>query len=86
MLSPEELFAEALSKPDGERVRFLAGNCNDAAVRAEVLRRICDEFTQTSPSEESPGKKKEAPLAPGTMLGHYKIQRLIGSGGDGACL
>src|SRR5690348_1345244 len=84
----EQLFHQAAALPAHERSAFLDRECGrDAALRAEIesLLRSSEAatgaaFLDRSVNVVNPGGEE---LAPGTMLGAYRVVRLIGRGGMG---
>jgi serine/threonine protein kinase/Tol biopolymer transport system component len=79
----ERLFHAALAKSSGARDAFLAEACgDDEALRREVTELLAltadDDFLERPPASAS-----GIELAPGTRLGPYEIEALIGAGGMG---
>ena len=74
----KELFHSALERDPAERAAFLNASCGDEdAVRAEV-QRLLDAHARTGRFIE------QSPVAmAGRVVGHCKIERLIGAGGMG---
>src|SRR5688572_18993112 len=74
----KELFHGALEREPAERAAFLSASCgDDAGVRAEVERLLlahenAGEFIESSPTAMA-----------GRVVGHYKLERIIGAGGMG---
>lgn len=82
----EELFHAALARTPQERSQFLKDGCGvDEQLRREVQRLLessdsADEFLEGSPLSSG---VQVAHLAPGTMMGRFRIVELIGAGGMG---
>jgi serine/threonine-protein kinase len=75
----KDLFHAALERPPGERATFLDASCGgDSELRREIERLLAAHAASGAFIERSP-----LTLA-GRMLGHYRIERLIGAGGMGA--
>lgn len=85
-LSIEEVYAAVRALPVDQRDGYIEAHCADPAARAELHRRL-SEITRTLPpagQAPPPAPHREPPaLAPGRRIGHYRIQRSIGSGGMG---
>src|SRR5579862_2121986 len=76
----ESLFHAAQTMPLEGRVAFLARACPDTEIRAEVqslLNQQPDSFLEHAPASAAKA------LVPGTRLGNFEINELIGSGGMG---
>ena len=87
----EELFHETLRLDPSERDVYLSGQCaNDPEMRRDVESLIAESELQENFIEESAmslalkvmGDGKSGSLA-GQLIGHYKILKLLGSGGMG---
>jgi Tol biopolymer transport system component/predicted Ser/Thr protein kinase len=77
----EKLFLAAKDYPVEKRAEFLEHACpDDAEIRAEVQALLDAESSAASFLESSPLASR---LAPGTKLGHFEIQQLLGRGGMG---
>jgi len=74
----KELFHGALEREPAERAAFLHRSCGgEAGVRAQVERLL-------DAHEHADGFIEQSPVGmAGRVVGHYKIDRLIGSGGMG---
>ncbi len=85
----ESLFLKALDLHPEDRARFLEAECgNDAELRREVESLIAhDSASQQRIAEALEGTARSlvesVVIKPGTRIGDYEIQRLIGSGGMG---
>ena len=86
----EEVFHAALELPPERRDRFLRDSCgDDTRLRAEVESLL--NWSGTGAPQLDRGVGLAAPantpahheLSPGTMLGAYRVARLIGRGGMG---
>ena len=83
------LYADALALPETERVRFLAGACGDADVRAEVEALLAShgaaQETLERPAAEMLAQSLAAETASltGRRLGAYRIDAPLASGGMG---
>ncbi len=88
----DELFDRALDREERERAAFLDGECgDDAELRAEVDALLTSHAEMGDflgrPATESVGEivaDAVEPLTPGTVVGAYEIQRLLGTGSAGA--
>src|SRR5690349_8236792 len=85
----EELYHEALDREPTHRNDFLKQACSgDEDLRQEVESLLAADSKQTlidRPAVEAAAGllEDETPLAPGTQLGAYRIEGLLGSGGMG---
>ena len=76
-----EIFHAALNHTPGERAAFLDGACVDATLRADVDALLAgDARAQQAPD---PMLAVPAAVSPGTELGPYRIESLLGVGGMG---
>ena len=80
--SPEDIYSAALSLPADQRNDYVAAQCSDLAAREELLRRLADR-TVTFAASGHAGRRAAPAISAGTRLGHYLIQRPLGSGGMG---
>ena len=81
------LFEAALERPQEERGAFLQYACADAESRAEIERLLAAHVDAGSFIDRSPvagllGTEPGAPLI-GKMVGHYRVEHRLGSGGMG---
>ncbi len=80
----ESLCLQALSKDAPDRAAFLDAACGaDAALRREVESILAARSEAGEFLEAPPWAAGAAPLEPGTRLGPYEIDALIGAGGMG---
>jgi TolB-like protein len=80
------VFLAAVDQPDSERVAFLDAACaGDPALRREVEELLASDRVAGSFCERPAASLigDPEPLPPGTRLGHYTIETLIGAGGMG---
>ncbi|RPI53662.1 MAG: hypothetical protein EHM55_13175, partial [Acidobacteria bacterium] len=76
----KDLFHAALEREPAERAAFLDASCaDDPNVRAEVERLVAAHTQAGTFIEHSPSAMAMA----GRVIGHYKIERVIGAGGMG---
>ena len=74
----EQLYHAARTRAVGERASYLDAACaGDAGLRREV------DSLLSQQSSETPGEPSVSRLAPGSQLGPYQIDSLLGSGGMG---
>jgi tetratricopeptide (TPR) repeat protein len=90
-LSPEieRLFQAAASLPKDHRAAYLDGQTKDAAVHREVLSLLAHDvlaqsFFRDALQSAASSAGQEMDLIPGTRVGAYAIQRMLGRGGMGA--
>lgn len=69
-----DLFHRAIDVPAWERADFLARECADSSIRAEVLSLLA--------AHDRAGAFIEPPAVP-SAIGHYRVLRLLGQGGMG---
>ena len=84
----QDLYLEAEALPEDARAEFLDGACEgDASLRAEVEALLGAAQTTRGlferPNPTLPGETLGRPLGPGTRLGPWSIERLVGRGGMG---
>ena len=73
----KSLLAAAADLPAADRGAFLEMHCSDAALRAELIAML---QTPAALSEITRGARA---LQPGTELGSYRVEQLLGRGGMG---
>jgi Tol biopolymer transport system component len=79
-----EVCQEALARPAGERAAFLNETCaGDTELRRAVEALLVEQSAPGGFLDTPAWKPDRSPLAAGTRLGPYEIQRLIGAGGMG---
>jgi len=89
----EQIYHSALEHPPSKRGAFVAGECkDDEELRHEVESLLGRDAAPAEelidrPAWEGAGSvlitKAETQLTPGTQLGPYRVEQLIGSGGMG---
>jgi serine/threonine protein kinase/Tol biopolymer transport system component len=84
----EELYHSALDRPREERQAFLAQACSyDPTLLDDVASLLAEDeipsFLDQTAAEAGADLLDEEPLEPGTRLGPYQIENVIGSGGMG---
>jgi non-specific serine/threonine protein kinase/serine/threonine-protein kinase len=83
-----ELFEQATQQPAAERLRWLDGVCDDAAVRAEVEAMLAaydtdPEFLEQPTDAAGAMEEAVADALVGRRLGAYRLVRQVGRGGMG---
>ena len=73
----KSLLAAAEDLPAGERELFVRSRCSDPALLSELLAML------GTPAALSQITGAERSLPPGTQLGNYRVERLLGRGGMG---
>ena len=80
----EALFHAAAARPAADRQAFLAQECADDSLRAEVQSLLDQQISHTGFFNRSPiAPPLEPELRPGERLGVYEIRGLLGAGGMG---
>lgn len=79
----EELFQSATARDPAERVTFLDQACPDNALRREVESMLNARAIGDALLERHALEYVFHPIAPGSMLGQYRIEQHIGTGGMG---
>src|SRR3982751_5694528 len=72
----KEWLADAAALPEADRAAYLAARCPDEALRRELLEMLASEAALS-------GILHASTLRPGTRLGPYEVQTVIGAGGMG---
>src|SRR5581483_11772446 len=88
-MNAEELFHQALARPQAERAAFLAAACaGDEPLlrRIQALLHAHDNPGSFLAQQPVPAGSVDDPISerPGTVIGPYKLLELIGEGGMGA--
>src|SRR5262245_30528482 len=89
-MNVEEIFHQALARPQAERPAFLAAACaGDESLQRRVealLHAHENPGSFLAAGTPAPARTVDLPAAerPGTVIGHYKLLELIGEGGMGA--
>lgn len=81
-LSRREIYYAALALPPEQRDAYVADHCSDADIRDQLLHLLSGQ-TETVVGGSGSAKKQSPTLPVGIRLGHYIIQRPLGSGGMG---
>jgi serine/threonine-protein kinase len=86
----DQLFQQAVELDDSERAAFLAGLSGADAELREELEALLASDRQPNEFIEAPLRQAagqwtigQSTLAPGTLVGHYEIVSMVGSGGMG---
>ncbi len=86
----EELFHEALELPADQRDAWLDAHCEDDGLRQEVLRMLAQDERGETNLRASIAEAAESAVElagavePGTRIGAYRVERLLGRGGMGS--
>lgn len=86
----EEIFNRAVALPTPEREAFIASVCDDETLRSEVLELLEADTARENFLDEDVFTlaleclERDDVLSAGTQILHYRIEKLIGSGGMGA--
>jgi len=83
--SAEDIFATALDLPDGERTAYLAQVFRDAPELRNTVVRLFSDYHRMGDFLDAPAlpAPQQDLLAAGTLIAHYRIVGMIGSGGMG---
>jgi len=83
--SAEDIFATALDLPDGERTAYLAQVFRDAPELRDTVVRLFSDYHRMGDFLDAPAlpAPQQDLLAAGTLIAHYRIVGMIGSGGMG---
>src|ERR1700683_1948189 len=76
----EEIFHEALERPDGSRTAFIAERCAGNAAMEREVREILAGYT----AQERMGAGQAVKLLDGARFGAFEVVEQIGEGGMGA--
>lgn len=85
----QRLFEAVLEVPEDRRAAFLESQTSDSAIRREVLSLVAHDalaapFFQEAIQGEAASFRSSLDLAPGAVIGQYRIVSLLGRGGMGA--
>ncbi|HYL38006.1 MAG TPA: serine/threonine-protein kinase [Bryobacteraceae bacterium] len=85
----QRLFEAALKVPEDGRRAFLESQTSDAAIRREVLSLVAhdalaEQLFEEAIQSEASSLCSSLDLAPGAVIGQYRIVSLLGRGGMGA--
>ena len=89
MTRDDEVFAEAVSLPTGERAAFLENACgDDAALRARIVALLCghdeaNSFLGAPLATRGVSAALRSEEKPGDAIGRYTLREKIGEGGCG---
>jgi serine/threonine-protein kinase len=79
----EELYQAALEREPAEREAFLAESCSNPELRAQVRSLLRAQAAGDRLLEQPAAACLSRPLGRGAMIGQYRIEERIGSGGMG---
>ena len=85
----QRLFEAALKVPEERRGAFLESQTSDMAIRREVLSLVAHDalaepFFEEAIQSEASSLRSALDIAPGAVIGQYRIVSLLGRGGMGA--